>query len=402
MARKPPYKHVSFDERPEFLAAVAKLDGIDQAEFPALARAQVAKYHDAALIGDVGALDEANDAYEALVFALNGGTSFGSRADENSAGNVLGRAVAAQPGQVPCWGQAGQFLLEVEGMRIWVAVQDGLSNHRPITFDAVDFDKPFLSSSGHRWSMLTAAANVGLTVDQAARKEVLSILKAGKLHSIKLDWPTENKAANRPAWLAEALAAEHADGQLAMFGDAPPSDKPVPKSNAERQRALRERRKAQQLKPVMLDESERQMLEELRAIGAKANPLDDPRPFMLTQRDRSYITGALDLYEFNTYNHGGHNAYMCDNLRDLYVRMSVHRVYAQATDFPEREKRQGWSIEQTTQTIFDEYKKKIAALEKENALLESERNKAHGAIALWEQRLRSAGLSTDYRRQPGE
>lgn len=45
---------------------------------------------------------------------------------------------------------------------------------------------------------------------------------------------------------------------------------------------------------------------------------------------------------------------------------------------------------------------RIAALERENALLESERNKAHGAIALWEQRLGNAGLSTDYRRQPGE
>jgi hypothetical protein len=55
-----------------------------------------------------------------------------------------------------------------------------------------------------------------------------------------------------------------------------------------------------------------------------------------------------------------------------------------------------------TQGFYDDYKKKIAALEKENALLESERNKAHGAIALWEQRLRNAGLSTDYRRQPGE
>lgn len=43
-----------------------------------------------------------------------------------------------------------------------------------------------------------------------------------------------------------------------------------------------------------------------------------------------------------------------------------------------------------------------AALQKENALLEAERNKAHAAIDVYVARLKNAGLSTDYRRQPGE
>ena len=47
-------------------------------------------------------------------------------------------------------------------------------------------------------------------------------------------------------------------------------------------------------------------------------------------------------------------------------------------------------------------RRQVASLQRENTLLESERNKAHAAIRTWEDRLRNAGLSTDYRRQPGE
>lgn len=45
---------------------------------------------------------------------------------------------------------------------------------------------------------------------------------------------------------------------------------------------------------------------------------------------------------------------------------------------------------------------RLAALEKENALLESERNGALAALKVYVARLEKAGLSTDYRRQPGE
>ncbi|MDQ0982679.1 hypothetical protein QFZ45_005945 [Pseudomonas synxantha] len=50
----------------------------------------------------------------------------------------------------------------------------------------------------------------------------------------------------------------------------------------------------------------------------------------------------------------------------------------------------------------DALRLRVAALERENQLLESERNKAHSAISTWEQRLRAAGVSTDYRKLPGE
>lgn len=409
MARKPPFKYVPREESPEFLGLVAELAGVDPAEFPARARAQVARYHDAVLAGDLQALDSSQSAYEALVYVLNGNTMFGSAADEDRATHVLARAVAAVPGQVPCWGQSGDFLVEVDGMRVRVEVAKGLHNHHGITLHAVDLDRPFLSETGYRSHFVTVTSHLGETVEQAVRRAIAQVLESeGKPKAIEADAFVRRNPKPRPKWLADALAGVLPDGQLAMFGDAPPSGKPKAKSNADRQRDFRERQrrlKAEQgVKPVMLDESERQMLEELRAIKAKANPLDDPRPFMLTQRDRSYLTSALDFYEFATLKNGFgvSGDYQKANLRDLYVRMSVHRVYQQATDFPPDEKRQAWSHEQMTQGFYDDYKKKIAALEKENALLESERNKAHSAIALWEQRLRAAGLSTDYRQQPGE
>jgi hypothetical protein len=405
MARKPPFKYVPREESPEFLGLVAELAGVDPAEFPARARAQVARYHDAVLAGDLEALDLSQSTYEALVYVLNGHTMFGSAADEDRATHVLARAVAAPPGQVPCWGQSGDFLVEVDGMRVRVEFAKGLHNHHGITLHAVDLDRPFLSETGYRSHFVTVTSHLGETVEQAVRRAIAQVLESeGKPKAIEADAFVRRNPKPRPKWLADALAGVLPDGQLAMFGDAPPSDKQVPKSNAERQRALRQRRREQQLKPVMLDESERQMLEELRAIKAKADPIDDPRPFMLTQRDRSCLTSALDFYEFATLKNGFgvSGDYQKTNLRDLYVRMSVHRVYKQATDFPPDEKRQAWSHEQMTQGFYDGYKKKIEALEKENALLESERNKAHSAIALWEQRLRAAGLSTDYRQQPGE
>lgn len=49
-----------------------------------------------------------------------------------------------------------------------------------------------------------------------------------------------------------------------------------------------------------------------------------------------------------------------------------------------------------------ELRRRIASLERENNLLENERNGALGAVKVYVARLQNAGLSTDYRRQPGE
>jgi hypothetical protein len=401
MARKPPYKYVSREESPAFQALVSQLEGVDPAEFPARARALVERHHDAVLAGDVAELDATHDGYEALVYVLNGNTLFGSMADENSAGHVLARAVAATPGQVPRWGQMGEFLLEVDGMRIRVKVREGLGNHHSIDLNAVDLDKPFLSETGYRHHGVTATSHLGETFDQAVRRAVIELIEGeGKPKAIKADAFVFTSPEPHPKWLAGALAGILPDGQLAMFGDAPESDKPKAKSNAERQREFR-RRQTEQKKQAAQQ-------------GLRTVQLPDDAV--------AYLWCAMDVY-WTVRKDLDHQGTAC-------VREWLEPIFRGAPWFKgaqsfdqlgedpavlvtekhrESERKRGWKAYhdecQRNAGMVDRLnamQRELTALKRENALLESERNKAHGAIALWEQRLRTAGLSTDYRPQPGE
>lgn len=246
MARKKPLQYLPLEERPEFLALVAELANVPAEQFPGAAMQCAEKYHDAVLAGHVEVLDQMEAAYKALVFKLNGDTMFGCGADDDSAANVLCRAVAAKPGQVPRWGQAGDFLLEVEGLRVRVVLSSNmLGNHLACALHAVDLDKPFISTTGYRSAGLTVVSNLGETVDQAARRLVLDLMQeAGRLKPIEADaWARKNPE-KVPGWLVDALAGVRPDGQLAMFGDAPkdPNAK-APLSNADRQKAFRQRQR---------------------------------------------------------------------------------------------------------------------------------------------------------------
>lgn len=403
MARKTkPIQYVPLEERPEFIDAMAALP-VDPAELEVRAERALQVYHDAMLVADVQALDDAHLVFEACVVKLNGGTSFGCAEVQDA----LAAKFAAPAGHVPKWGQAGEFLLEVDGMRMVVKMCVGsLANHCGAELHAVDFDKPFVSRTGYRHQYMRPAQHVGRTVDQAVRAEVLEgMAREGWAEGIDQEHG-QPKGRKVWPWLADALAGVRADGQLAMFGDVPKGpEAKAPLSNAERQKAFRERQRKlkeeQGMQAVLLDESERQLIYQLRELKRKADPLDDPRPFLLTARDRSYLTAAVDYYEFSTFRQWKME-YPMQNLRELYVRLSVHRKYAQAVDFPPDEKRQAWEHARNAKAIWDDFKKKIDALERDNQLLEGERNKAHAAIRTWEERLRKAGLSTDYRAQPGE
>jgi len=279
MARKAPQKFIPIEERPEFLAQVARLAGVDFAEFPERARAVVALHHDAVITGDLAQMDATHCAFEALVYVLNGNTLFGSRGDSQRAVSVLARAVAAEPGRVPCWGQSGEFLLEIDGMRIRVEVEDGLKPHHGVALHAIDLDRPFVSDTGYRHHGVDEGASLGLTVDQAVRRAVGQLINEVKPKRIKDDAYLRTKPPVRPKWLADALAGVQPDGQLAMFGDAPISTKRPAKSNAQRQREHRQKRRQlkeqQGLQPVLLSERERKMIELIRSSGTQQPGLTD-------------------------------------------------------------------------------------------------------------------------------
>ncbi|MCD5980531.1 hypothetical protein [Pseudomonas quasicaspiana] len=414
MARKSTPKaplDLSLEAYPAFVAQVAALADVDPATFPELACRFAEQYHDAMLAEDMASLELAEMAYPALVYALNGGTFFGCKAGPDSAGYVLERAVAARAGQVPSWGQAGEFLLELEGVRICVKLTSNmLGNHRSVDLHAVDWDKPFISSTGYRNVVLTAANHQGRTVDQALRLVVEDVLeREGGLVAIDAEYGKARRE-NPPAWLADALAGVRPDGQLNMFGDAPkdPAIK-APMSNAERQKALRKRRKEQQLKPVLLNEAEQQVIDKLRAMQKTPGAGVDPLPYVLSERDRGYITGALDYYEYQLKVQTVGNDYMKKNLLELYCRLSQHKTYGAATQWPRMEIRQAWADDESGKQLYaaqqrtiEALKAKVAGLEKSNALEVADRGRAFEAVEVLQNRLKKAGLASDYRKQPGE
>ena len=426
MARTKPIQYVPLEERPEFIAAVAALPA-DPAELERTAAGVRQLYHDAMLAGDLQALDDADLVYRACVVKLNGGTHFGS-ADIQKA---LEAKFAAVAGQVPGWGQAGEFLLEVEGVRLVVKMcPDSLSNHCGAELHAVDFDKPFVSRTGYRHQYMRPSQHLGRSVDQAVRAEVLELLAGeGKAATITNEYGAAKDRRVWP-WLSDALAGVRPDGQLAMFGDAPKDpEAKVPLTNAQRQKALRERRKAKQLKPVMLTETERQWLDQLRELGggepvqggngdfatlevtdARLQPVWEQLP-----TDFARCATALGLLRQRNNQHA-ELAHAVEVLQErlraagLSDRINDHKqqwhwntcpfVDYRATSAPEYMERISRKLSPADDRAA--LARHVEHLEKEQTLLEAERNKAFAANRTLTERLRRAGLPTDYRPQPGE
>lgn len=438
MARKKPLKWVPLEERPDFLALVAELANVPVEQFPGAAMQCAEKYHDAVLAGHIEVLDQMEAAYKALVYKLNGDTMFGCGAEEGSAANVLARAVAAKPGQVPSWGAAGEFLLEVEGLRVRVVVPSNmLGNHLTCELHAVDLDRPFISTTGYRSAGLTVVSGLGKTVDQAARCLVLGLLQnEGRLKPIAADAGVRVRPQKVSGWLADALAGVRSDGQLAMFGDAPknPAVK-VPLSNAARQKAFRSR--------------QRERKEALKAEGLHA--------LQLSSTDLGRLFIALDVHlTFNQlldwdlqayrelaarlFKGEAHGAAM---VQALGTSQGVAVLQKQRGQDAKRgweacnvERKQNADMKQKLLQGQEEIKRlqaalqqiaaevgadpsalaapvarvdrvevlqhRVKVLEEQNAREVADRGKAFDAVAVLPARLKKAGLEHDYRRQPGE
>lgn len=426
MARKKPLQYVPLEERPEFITAMTALPA-DPTELEQTAAGVRRLYHDAMLAGDVQALDDANLVYRACVVKLNGGTHFGSAEIKKA----LEAKFSAVAGQVPEWGQAGEFLLDVEGMRLVVEMcPDSLSNHCGAELHAVDFDRPFVSRTGYRHQYMVPAQHLGRTVDQALRSEVLELL-AGEGKAVAID-QEHGAAKDRKvwSWLADALASVRPNGQLAMFGDVPkdPTAK-VPLTNAQRQKALRERRKAKQLKPVMMTETERQWLERLREQGGSATfqggngdfatlevtdapllsvweslPTDFARAatalglLRLRNAQHAELVGAVEVLQARL-RAAGLDDRVNDRKEQWYWNKLPHRDF-RATSAPEYMERLG-----AMPTLADELRaaqRYLANAEADIERLHEVQRQSFENNRVLAERLKAAGLSADYSKQPGE
>jgi len=433
MARNKPLQYIPREERPEFLALVAELANVLPEQFPDIARQCAEQYHDAVIAGHVAVLDQMEGAYTALVYKLNGETLQGCAADDSRAARVLARAVAAKPGQVPCWGQDGEFLLEVEGLRLRVVLSsDMLGNHHGCALHAVDLDKPFINAEGFRAAMLTVTSCLGETVDQAARRLVLELLHAeGGAKPIAANAWARLHPEKRPAWLIDALAGVRPDGQLAMFGDAPHDpDAKVPLSNAARQRAFRLRQrelKAEQgARSVLLTRNDFDHL----YIGIDA--FCTARADLAFLSDDSYrdsltrIFKGSHLWTEAFFEQLGHDQGILngEKRRDQEAKRGwkAYEDERKQTDQLSRElakaRAEVQRLQSTLQEIVaevggavpasgkvdevTELRRTIASLESQNAAEIADRAKAFDAVAVLTARLKAAGLPTDYRKQPGE
>jgi len=173
----------------------------------AVARASVDELHAGVMACDDAAVELATNRYDAVTWKLNGGTFLGCQADQDAAGCVIDRHCSAAPGDVPCWGQAGQFLIEVEGLRALVDYSGAcslLGCH--FAFTAVDLDRPFVSETGYRSHFDDLGdLNGGVTVDAKAAAIFADYLKKGRPPRIKQESRKALASYALPTWTADLV-----------------------------------------------------------------------------------------------------------------------------------------------------------------------------------------------------
>ncbi|MEZ5367522.1 MAG: hypothetical protein R2748_35550 [Bryobacterales bacterium] len=118
-------------------------------------RALLDRHHAAMLAGGEEQVMRHRDEAEMLALRLNGFDS-GILAGPEASGSKLERETAADPGNVPIWGQAGEFMIALDGMRVRIELDGvfgigcGFSYWPGFSAHAVDWDRPFLSETGYR------------------------------------------------------------------------------------------------------------------------------------------------------------------------------------------------------------------------------------------------------------
>ncbi|KVD99657.1 hypothetical protein WI91_02360 [Burkholderia vietnamiensis] len=194
----------------------------DRAGLLAAALSAISAMHAAVLEANAKAAGTAADRYEAVVWKLNGGTFRGSRdpANPDAAGHLVEQHCSAAPGTVPMWGQRGEFLITVSGVRAVVEVRDGFGRYRVgFAFRVVDADKPFISETGYKSHFETFKS--GRTVEQVAIAVFSARLAEGR-RMLAAEYRERFAAEPCRLWLAPAPATpaaleyEEPDGQLAF------------------------------------------------------------------------------------------------------------------------------------------------------------------------------------------
>ena len=151
--------------------ATAHLPSTIEAALP-FYRKMLDRYHAAMLTGNAVEAARIGEEVHKLALCLNNHEP-GILADDDSSGNVLKRETAAAPGDVPLWGQAGNFVVDVNGLKVRIETKGFFGIGGPTSFcaNAVDRSQPFLSETGFRSFMGSALGPLpGMTFDEFVRE----------------------------------------------------------------------------------------------------------------------------------------------------------------------------------------------------------------------------------------
>lgn len=440
MARKTTAKqshYVPLEARPEFQAVLAALPAATEvAALEQLAADSMALFNDAIRGNAPEQAALAKLRYDAVAYRLHGDSFMGCAVDDGSLVR-LERQLAAVPGAVPSWGQGGEWLVEVNGMRIRAKVGHGPHGTIPLDLRAVDLDRPFLSPTGYRSHWIHYDQWFGRDLAGAVRAELERSLQQKDWQPVPIEDRDKPWVKAMPAWLAPALEGVTRNGQQALplsglpqaaAVAAAPVEKKVPMDNAERQRRHRQRQK------------------EKREL-AKA---EGRRTFELSDVDLSYLWLAMNTHiAFNEP-----LDWELQGFRELAGRLYAHehpsrieRLGLEAEGVNnlqarrDKDAKRGWDAYKQERKRVDSLVDKVNNLQAENAhfkqelaaiaaelggapmtpaapavdvaalqaelvrvraeceLLERERCQAFAAAKVFEDRLRAQGLSTDYRPQ---
>lgn len=160
-------------------------------------RQLIDRHHAAMIAADVDEAMSLREEAARLARKLNDGEP-GFLAGEDAPGRALARQSAAAPGAVPLWGQEGDFLLELRGMRVRIVMEglfgigSGFGFWPGFAAHAVDWDRPFISETGYR-SFLGVHADPapGLTPGSFAEKVIAAHIAGelkGRLRAIATDY----------------------------------------------------------------------------------------------------------------------------------------------------------------------------------------------------------------------
>lgn len=157
-------------------------------------RRMIDRHHAAMLAADIDEAMRVREDAHRLAAKLNGGTC-GIIAGPDAPGCILETGTAAAPGTVPLWGQAGEFIVAMDAMRVRIEIQGMFgTGTRFCLFPgfharAVDMDRPFLSETGFRaFYGLSGALVPDLTPEQFVRAAIAAHVRTelkGRLKAIE-------------------------------------------------------------------------------------------------------------------------------------------------------------------------------------------------------------------------